>query len=90
MRQDNAIRQMIRLSEGLIDLCHPLQELGIHLFNALINYDDNRQIYLCNNPQWVCEIIYMNYIRAVYTIIIRLYSNMMNTHCGQNIQTNPL
>ncbi|KTD05507.1 Response regulator containing a CheY-like receiver domain and an HTH DNA-binding domain protein [Legionella gratiana] len=55
MRQDDAIKQMISLSEGLTDLCYPLQELGIHLFNVLINYDDNRQIYLCNNPQWVCD-----------------------------------
>ncbi|WP_233586743.1 LuxR C-terminal-related transcriptional regulator [Legionella sp. km772] len=44
---------MILLSEGLKDFCQPLKDLGIHLFNVMINYDDNRQVYLCNNPQWV-------------------------------------
>lgn len=53
MNQTDAIKHMIILSEGLNEYCQPLKELGIHLFNALINYDDNRQIYLCNNVQWV-------------------------------------
>lgn len=53
MNRDNAIAQMVSLSEGIIDVCEPLQELGIHLFNVLINYDDKRQVYLCNNPLWV-------------------------------------
>ncbi|MFJ1269241.1 helix-turn-helix transcriptional regulator [Legionella lytica] len=53
MKQTDEIQQMIILSEGLNDYCKPLQQLGIHLFNVMINYDDNRQVYLCNNPLWV-------------------------------------
>lgn len=53
MKQIDAIKQMITLSSDLDEYCYPLKELGIHLFNVMINYDDNRQVYLCNNSLWV-------------------------------------
>jgi DNA-binding CsgD family transcriptional regulator len=67
MKQTNAIKHMVILSEGLNDYCQPLQELGIHLFNVMINYDDNRQIYLCNNPLWVRDYyLYQLYKSSLY------------------------
>lgn len=44
---------MIVLSEHLVELCYPLKQVGIHIFNLMLNFDDNTQVYLCNQPNWV-------------------------------------
>lgn len=51
---------MIVLSEPLVESCKSLLQVGIHIFNLMINFDDNTQIYLCNQPNWVHDYYALN------------------------------
>lgn len=49
------LKNHLALSSGgdIVQICKPLQDFGIHLFNFVRMFKDGSRINLCNKPEWL-------------------------------------